>query len=109
MVKVMIEELMARPSERKVSFVWNELSEHVVISITSMLISDHHLICRGDILSGASPATCVSGSGLYKCKFRSMVFELYVRYCEPYGSDRWVFYLDHERNRLKRDSDGLGN
>jgi len=94
--------------DRRVSFVWNELSRHLVVSITAMYLSDHHLFVVGDILSGAAPESCVSGSGLYKCQFRDSSFELFVRYCEPHGSDRWLFYLDHERNR-SRYPPGLSN
>jgi len=102
-------QLMAYPREREVSFVWDELSKHMVVSISSMLLSGDHLLCTGVIQSGESPASCVSGSGLYKCKFRSIVFELYVRYCEPIGHNRWMFYLDHERNKASRDSVSLSN
>jgi len=71
---------MAFPREREVSFVWDELSKHMVVSITSMLLSGDHLLCTGILQSGESPTSCVPGSGLYKCKFRSIVFELYVRW-----------------------------
>jgi len=51
----------------------------------------------------------VPGSGLYKCNFRSFHFELYVRYCEPVGDNRWVFYIDHERNLSRRFTISLDN
>jgi len=100
---------MVFPRERQVSFVWDELSKHMVVSIRSMLLSGHHLLVTGSVSSGESPQTCVSGTGFYKCKFRAIEFELFVRYCEPIGDNRWVFYLDHERNRARRDSVSLSN
>jgi len=100
---------MSFPRERVVSFVWDELSKHMVVSVRNMLLSDHHLLVSGVVTSGETPDSCVSGSGVYKCKFRAIVFELYVRYCEPIGDNRWVFYLDHERNRSRRDNVSLSN
>jgi len=95
---------------REVSFVWNELSEHMVVSVSTMLISDDHLFISGDIKLGESPRTCVSGSGVYKCEYRDIIFRFYVRYCEPIGDNKWLFYLDHERNRRTReDPPGLSN
>jgi len=81
----------------------------MVVSVRSMLLSYDHLIVSGVLTSGEGPKSCVSGSGLYKCEFRAFLFELYVRYCEPVGDNKWVFYLDHERNRARRDSVSLGN
>jgi len=100
---------MAFPHKRVVSFVWDELSKHMVVSIRNMLLSDHHLLVTGDITHGESPRSCVPGSGLYKCEFRDIEFELFVRYCEPIGDNRWMFIVDHERNRAKRNADRLGN
>jgi hypothetical protein len=98
---------MAIPRDRYFSFVWDELGRHLVVSIRTMLIGDHHLFVTGDVVTGTSPETCVPGSGLYKCRFREAVFELYLRYCEPIGPNRWVLYVDHERNRRKRELDSL--
>jgi len=91
------------PRDRTISFVYDELSKHMVVSVRSMLLTEHHIICTGDISLGESPKSCVSGSGLYKCKFRGTTFELFVRYCEPLGDNKWLFYIDHERNRAERD------
>jgi len=99
---------MSLERERTVSFVWNELSCHMVVTIRSLLISEHHLLVSGDIILGESPGSCVPGSGLYKCKYRNLCFEFFVRYCEPIGYDKWLFYLDHERNG-ERGLPGLGN
>jgi hypothetical protein len=99
---------MALERKRTVAFVWNGLSSHMVVSVRNLLISEHHLLVSGVISSGESPTSCVFGSGIYKCEFRNVAFEFYVRYCEPIGFEQWLFYLDHERNR-QGGPPGLGN
>lgn len=67
---------------RTLSFVWNGLQKHCVMSPKHVVISSNRVYCIGTLESGELPLTCVSGSGSYVHTGTYGEFQLYLSYLD---------------------------
>lgn len=71
-----------RQYKRSASFVWAQLSKHLIIDVEGAYFIGSRVVVSGKY-TGDVPSTCVSGSGHYICEYNKLSpFQLYFSYLE---------------------------